>query len=389
MRKLLITEEDRNHIIGLYNINYLKEDTNTSSFETSKKIEFPAGYYNESYLSGLYSEIEKVETFLRTNISKDYNISVTVEAGESRIPNYDKEVEPNIPVGQFYLANKRYETISNFMTMELQKLKDLVKNTPVIEKPVLKLGDTQWVGQDFCPSESLSDDDKNLGRECLNRNFNKTKSGRPNWVNGKNDTYKDLLSAYTEEQFVKVYINVTEISKIEKPCMDNMEIQLNYSVDRGHVCNSSVYEVRINGVLLSRDDGEFFASLNNGIGKNDFNDKKTYNNKDIQFYDNAIKLYNKPNKAGFRYNTFIITPEIAASLMTGNQNEFDISVKCVNPTNTDSKVWGVGCHKEVGDIKIINGRGQIYDYIAETPRNKNEEKIVLTIDSCGKKIVTT
>ena len=130
MGKLLISEEEKKYIKSLYNLTEQTEQT--ENLILKKRIEFPAGYYNESYLSVLNPEIVKVENFLRTNVGKDYNISVTIQAGESKIPNYDKEVTPNVIVPQGFLAKKRYETISNFILRELGKLKEskLIKTNP-------------------------------------------------------------------------------------------------------------------------------------------------------------------------------------------------------------------------------------------------------------------
>ena len=173
MGKLLISEEEKKYIKSLYNLTEQTEQT--ENLILKKRIEFPAGYYNESYLSVLNPEIVKVENFLRTNVGKDYNISVTIQAGESKIPNYDKEVTPNVIAPQGFLAKKRYETISNFILRELGKLKEskLIKNEPKIEPVILDPGKTKWVGQDFCPSESLSKTDTD-GHECLRKDFKKT-----------------------------------------------------------------------------------------------------------------------------------------------------------------------------------------------------------------------
>jgi hypothetical protein len=140
---------------------------------------------------------------------------------------------------------------------------------------------------------------------------------------------------------------------------------------------------------LRRNDGELFASLNNLTGPKDFDTSKTYTREDIQFYDNSIKINRIPDKGGFRTNIFIITPEIAKTLLSGGQDKFIITVKCVNPTNLSHSKHKEGCHKGVGDVLIINGTGQKYAYAANTPTGRDQEIAVLTIDSCGKQIKTT
>jgi hypothetical protein len=73
MGKLLISEEEKNYIKSLYNLTILKEQTEpptpTSGDELTieKKIDFPAGYYNVSYLEPLKPELDKIKNFLVSN----------------------------------------------------------------------------------------------------------------------------------------------------------------------------------------------------------------------------------------------------------------------------------------------------------------------------------
>lgn len=82
--------------------------------------------------------------------------------------------------------------------------------------------------------------------------------GKPifNWVNGKNTVYKTILDSYNKEQFVNVKIVLKELTEMKK-CLDNMVIQVNYTdLSKSHTCNSAIYEIYLNDIKLTRNDGK-------------------------------------------------------------------------------------------------------------------------------------
>ena len=397
MRKFLITEQEKNYIKNLYNLKSLNEQTPVTTTEDSRteltieeKIDFPAGYYNSSYLEPLKPELDRIVNFLKSNPNNSYLVNVEIRAGESRIPNTDNESSSKDPLPAGELSNRRKQTISNFIDeyIESSDVNNFgLKSLPAETVP----GATEWVGQDFCPSTSLRSDDK-IGRECLNNNFN-PKNNKPNWVNGKTTVYKDIKSKYDTEQFVYLKITVDKNEPNTEDCLNNMKIQLNYETGE-HYCNSSIYELYINGRLLLRDgDNRPYASLNNGIkpnkfkGTNIFGKPKTFTPKDIEYYDNDITgPDSKPKYGGKRYNSFTITPEIAKTLLEGGLKTFSIVAICRNPTNQTK--WKGGCHKDVSQLKIINGLKQTQSYTVTTPNGRDEEKLLVKIDACGNQIIS-
>ena len=286
--------------------------------------------------------------------------------------------------------------IKNYVNNQFNQLttEGILKELPTYNIGKPKIGETKWVGQDFCPEESLSRED-NQGYACTSKTFSKTKNGKPNWYNGKNDEYFDILAKYNEEQYIELVISVDKIQPIESnlnECLNNMTIELNYPEGKSgsHKCNSSVFKVKINGIVLTRNDGRQYASLNNGIkpknykGKNFFGKPKNFDENDIEYYDNSLSdTTNEPDYAGARYNKFIITPEIAEKLLSEGEKTFDISAQCFNPTKLNDKSWGDGCHKSVGSVIITNGNGDVYTYNKQTPRNKDEEVTLVKINACG------
>jgi hypothetical protein len=96
----------------------------------------------------------------------------------------------------------------------------------------------------------------------------------------------------------------------------------------------------------------------------------------LKSYDNDPKNY-----GGKRFNKFIITPEIASTLISDGSTSFIISAKCKNPYK--NKEHNGGCHDGIGNIMITNGNGEKFPYNSVTPKGKDEVKILLTIDACG------
>jgi hypothetical protein len=394
MGKLLISEEEKNYIKSLYNLTILKEQTEpptpTSGDELTieKKIDFPAGYYNASYLEPLKPELDKIKNFLSSNPNTSYVVSLNIKSGESKIPNTDNESPAKEPLPQGELSKRRAETITNYVSDYWGSAG--ITNMNLNPRPVDAVsGETEWVGQEFCPSNSLKSGDE-IGRECLNRNFN-PKNGKPNWFNGKDNVYKEIKTKYDTEQFVYITMKVVKNQPSLEPCLNGMKIKLDYE-SGGHSCNSSIYELYINGNLLNRDeDGRPYASLNNGISKDEFNDgkdrrgrKKVFTPSDIEYYDNSITWYGKANKGGKRYNTFTISSELAKNLLSGGGDVFEITAICRNPTN--QKRFKGGCHTDVGKIKIINGLGAAEEYNITTPNKRDETVLLVKINACGKKI---
>ena len=119
-------------------------------------------------------------------------------------------------------------------------------------------------------------------------------------------------------------------------------------------------------------------------GKNILGKEKTFGPNDIEYYDNSISGPDrKPDYGGNRYNTFIISTDLAKKL-SSEKNVFEISAICRNPTN--QKAYKGGCHTDVGKITIINGLGVTQEYKVNTPNKRDETKILISIDACGKKI---
>ena len=384
IKRLLISEIEKRDILRQYNL--LTEDViPVSSFNIDKNVNFAGGTYSEPYLlKDLAPEIQRIKDYLTSSSGKSFIVSVQISSGESQIPNTDNEKKPSVRVEPLFLATNRNNVIQTYIKNQLQPFVDsklLVKiPTFKVEKPVV--GKTAWIGQPFCPKSLIPSDDKQ-GYICAGSSFKPGNGadGKPifNWVNGKNTVYKTILDSYNKEQFVNVKIVLKELTVMKK-CLDNMTIDVNY-VGTDHKCNSAIYEMYIKGnlnrtdTLLLRNDGKTYASINNN-----FTSPFITATPKLGDYDNDPKAV-----GGNRYNRFIVTSEIASSLISDGSSEFIISAKCKNPYNNPDHSGG--CHDGVGNILVTNGNGVKFPYTLTTPKGKDEVKSLPAINACGEKLV--
>lgn len=100
------------------------EENTTPSKSLSKRITFPSGIHSaaksniKQVLDPSLAEIQKFLVDNQGNI-----IQVELFASESKVPNYNKEVQPKVKLGVGELSKLRYATIKNYMTTWLTSLK--------------------------------------------------------------------------------------------------------------------------------------------------------------------------------------------------------------------------------------------------------------------------
>lgn len=396
VKKFLITELEKKNILKQYGV--LSEagpvvapaTTTPGQLTIDKRVVFPAGYYNESYIlkTELPVELAKVVEFLKNKPGKSFIVNARIESGESQIPNTDNELNkpsPSNRVDAGYLSKMRGNTITTYINKVLAPFigpGKILPTAPKIITDVAKIGATKWKDQPFCPSKSLPANDTQ-GYECLNQKFNPGTGVLNNWYNGKDKLYGAIKALYIQEQYIRIVIKVTEQDDASK-CLDNMVVEVNYTdLSKRHKCNSAIYEIYVRGdkspktpgVLLYRNDGKRYASLNNN-----YPDANSDGGPTMVKYDNDPS--NSKGVGGVRYNKFLISPEIAASLIADGSTSYIISAKCLNPLN--NKGWSNGCHEGVGNIVITNGKGEVFKYDSSTPNAKDEVKELVKMNACGK-----
>lgn len=402
IKRFLISEVEKKDILkqyGLINEQVTTQTTTqnvkpTNTLELDVVINFNGGMWSESSANFAQSLDPKLDEITKKlAVGKFFLVSVDISSGESRIPNTNGEANKmtvsgctDVPltisgvtfktIPEKCLAKQRGVTIQSYIT---KKLQTYVSNKLLISLPNFNIkepiiGGPNWVGQTFCPAKDLVSGDTQ-GFTCLLPNF-KPSTNVTNWTKGKESNYSGVAERYRTAQFLRVKLKLEEMTEI-KSCLDNMKIQVNYTdTSKEHRCNSSVYRIKVNGFTLTRDgDGKDYASLNNAGDQ--------YDNKP----DGTCK--NAKDAACIRTNSFTVGSDLASKILTasmsklkpGNTPKFAISATCLNPNNYSS--WSGGCHKGVGNIVVINGKGTKYSYDSSTPEKKDEVKVLVRIDACG------
>jgi hypothetical protein len=442
-KRLLITEDDRKYIKKLYGL--IKEaDEPEYDYSFEEKITFPAGYYSNKYMERdvLDSKLDDLITKIAKNkyvddegtqvlMGPEYQnlLQVVTSSGESQIPNKDNEkggADLNPGDLGYFRSNTINNYVKKYITDRLGDIPNLQILTDIVD-PII--GNTS--APDLNYYQGLVD--------CGLAKFKNLSKKGP----CKQSTL-DVKKVYDDEQFVKIFVGL-KTTKNYKPidmpikrgqlsvppgefsppnltsCFTNMKIKIDYTKDLGyHKCNSAVYEVYVNGEKLMRDDGKSYASLNNNglLDNAGFTFKKAGGGK---------KWIESNDPAGERFNTFVVSPELAKKLAdkvsqdgTKPQESFNLELKCKNLAEFvkyddltkegplalnsdgylaykkmkwdgklwDDQEWGFGCHgrkgKEggVGSITIINGNGGEQKYKKFTPVGKDEMKSVLVADPC-------
>lgn len=218
--KFLITEEDRRHILSLYNLITEEDTENVKTFEFGNQ--FDPGRWNSLSTGAtidLESKMVELGEWLAEKKGTGQFVVVQIVASESQVPNYDREQYGDVKVDPGYLSRLRAKTLKRLITTYFQNMVNskLISEIPVFEEPKLEINGPKWKG----------DDPKN----------------------------------YNKYQFVKV------IMKVLSPagCLSEVSIQVAYyktpnasfPCRGGHTCDKANFDILMNDVKV----GE--ANLNN------------------------------------------------------------------------------------------------------------------------------
>jgi hypothetical protein len=404
-KRLLISEDEKKYILNLYNIILEQENTGNTQNEITKQVNFEDGFNSGFYLENqlnttklqqLYTDVKEVVDFLSNYPNNE--IVVKIFAGEDVDPNWDNErtseygtFNKSIPTGE--LARRRGITMSRILQREFQKYIDegKLKKMPTIILP------TNDNGQLFVGTSS-----------------NQAQKTRDRFVR-----FQFSLKGTNQQ---------TTNTPFENPCVSNMVIELSFDRQKGdgHNCNSAVYEIKLNGILLNRDNGNPYASLNNAGVLDDagytikqnfrYSGKGKNAKKEV-----VVSRVSSNNPGGSRLNKFIVDDKILSQLRNTNESSLKLSITCRNaayfkitdksfpvdiPTlwvqRKNGKLlnganitwtgtewldgsWGNGCHDKVGDVKITNANGETKPFNGTSPRKKDEEVVFVEFDPCSLK----
>jgi hypothetical protein len=253
----------------------------------SLQKQYKSGFWKISSLSQetqetLDKQMDNLMQFLKNNPG---NTKITIKSSESLPGNADNE--PTSPtfkqsLNRGVLADKRAKDLKAYI---LNKLNSLLSTYPDVTIPNITV-ETPNIGK-----EKWRDD-------TVNNELMKTEKDEE----GNPITNPALLKRYTKEQWVKIY---AELRVPKTDCFNNGYLAFDISVE-SHRCNASVFELSVNGVLLKRDDGKPFASLNNNWINPDYdlfkNGYLRENKVPLQYFD--LDLYdNARPKSGYHYTT--------------------------------------------------------------------------------------
>lgn len=218
---------------------------------------WPSGKWKltQQQKSKIDPELKKIATFIvKYPTSK---LTIQIEAGESKVTNYDNEQSSRVRVKPGYLSDKRGQEMAKYMVAFFKSLQSSgkISEVPNIPKPTTIIGASSYT------------------------------SGVDNPKDPK----------YTKEQFVRLVVSAE--TKLE--CLIGMEITIGYQTGGGHKCDEAIFDFKVNGVSLG------VANLNNGQIDTAPETKFRYDLKGrIDNYNKSVTEKEVKQKAGKEMITF-------------------------------------------------------------------------------------
>lgn len=398
-RKLLISEQERKHILSLYGL--IKEadepapqQTQSSGLKFDKTINFAPGYYrtkgpvttkagttyNWDVDQTLKADLEKVKEFLKNNPT-GYIVEVNLYSGESQIPNNDNE-EGGKRINQNELNTSRLNTLKTY----IQPIFDSWKSEGITQtnfkiNEYKEIGKTPWVGTPFCPANTTDP------RTCSTTYYNK--------VTAKDPTALEYKTKYDSEQYFRVIIEVKKVetpeTKISSPtvtgttsttgtteitedCATGLKIRVDVA---RHRCNNAEFFVYLNNTLLYNVDGGFTANGNNADTYIYGDSGKKIKAKRLNPGYGKIgttKYGRSGDLEGERYDEFIVTPEQSKQIISQSDNgKINVWYMCTLST---------GCHLDTPTVRIYKNDLPIYE-----GQPMSDSALLITLDGCGNEVL--
>jgi len=420
MRRLLITEEDKKHILGLYGL--LKEDIDPNSGGTVTLVnKYKAGFYttkaldlatNKTIKEKLDAELVKVTEFVKKYPNSI--VSVKFSSQESSLPNTDnekagffKKPDNRLNVGELSSARKEY--INQYIQSYFKNLKDqgIIKSEvqvpPVqyeFKNPVkVFMGtkeQTPWCikGDPQIPATDTQ------GYACTGANYKVNGSTTKNWYNQKQGVYKTHFDQFYAEQNSSIEITVKLVESTPTTtttttgntpgdytkCATGLNIRVWVKT---HQCQNAEFFIFANNLMLYNSQGGMTANLNNaensrGIPRTDSEPvfQPEYLNPGYGYLKNGDGTfgsysYGKINESGdlkgSRSDTFKITKEQSLKLL--NEGKGKINLWMIATTTT--------AHKDIPQVTITKEDGTvIYNKAPKIVQGK-----LLTLDGCTLQVV--
>jgi hypothetical protein len=339
---------------------------------------WPMGKYKltSEQTAKIDKELYDLLEILKSNTES--KIKIQIEAGESRVTNFDKEEPPYKELDPGVLSKKRGDGLRKYL---YRFFKNQIGKS-INEKQMPKIPEA-----------------KNI-------------IGATEYTDKNDLKNQEKLKKYQSEQFVRAIISAISVPA----CSIGMKIVIGYYPNRNrskHVCDEAIFELKMNGVSI----GE--VNLNNGIldewteekleqvkstgarGLTDENIITAARKKQMNPFEfsNQIIAINKAFKnykrisdnrvGGTRYQQFTIDENKAKQIL---QNADTITISIVPLVSQESKYkifYEKGSHSEAPMVTIIGNNNKVI-YNGEPniklKRGSTEETVLLATDSCGKPI---
>jgi hypothetical protein len=403
-KKIIISEQEKTHILGLYGLINEEIDPNVGGTVTLTN-KYQAGFYtvnaidtvtNKQIKDQLDVELAKVTEFVKKYPNSI--VSIKFISQESAIPNKDNEGYH----GKSWLEPGGLSDLrKSYLEQYIKRYFDSLKSTGVIpssvEVPPLeyekKATVTPWVGTPFCPDGSTLEQQRST---C----FTKYKAG-------KETTYKDYYDKYQSEQNTSIVITVqikkeqttgstvtTTTTKkiIKEECVAGITIRV--YVPR-HQCQNAEFFLFANETLLYNVAGGYTANLNNvrtSRGVPTMSNKPylpapflnpgygELKNGDGTFNYGFGKGKIMGDIGGPRSDTFIITPSQASEIV--NQSSDGLVTFYFIATTDD-------VHDDIPVFEVTkDGKSLLVDSKGEKYKPNRGSGKLFSIDACGKTVDT-
>lgn len=345
-KKLIISESERLEIKRLYGL--VSEQSTTGETQNPEITLDLAGTFG----SGKYlipSKVEKLEDIInQIREFKKQNqgsvIEITINSGESQVPNYDREkfptkgdyrTEAKLPVGE--LAKFRSESLKKYLETNAP---DLLKDSKiVISEPVI--GQTKW---------------------------------NPDGGDKPED------EKFTKEQFANFKIKA--IGKVpddtggggDENCATGLKIKVYVP---GHQCNNSEFFIVLNTTVLYNKNGGYTANLNNAattLSVGGFEMAPQLLNPAYGYISKQYGERKDGDIGGSRIDEFVVTEEQSKSI--------------VKAGNGFIYIWMIStrksAHRDIPRVLITKGTEVVYDKQPGVSKG-----LLLVLDACGNKVVET
>ena len=430
MRRLLITEEEKRHILGLYGLIKEDIDPNSGGTVTINNV-YKAGWYttaaldqltNKTIKNQLDTELVKVTEFVKKYPNSIVSVKFTSQ--ESAIPNTDNEkagyfkgkTNNRLEVGELSGARKAY--IDQYIQSYFKSLKDqgIIKSEVQIppvqyefKQPVKKFMDTKDTTPWCIKGDTQIPSTDTQGYTCTGQNYKVNGNTTNNWYNQKLGIYKTQYDEFVKEQNSSIEITVklaqtvvsttttlkpvatTTTTTVSPDCAAGLKVRIYVPT---HNCQNAEFFLFANKTLLYNSVGGYTANLNNSNSKRGvpaftsqpflpawllnpgYGDLK--NGDGTYSYGYGT---NKPlgDLEGGRSDTFTITPEQSAQIVKDGKIEFYFIA-----TTDDA-------HDDIPEVEVTKNGAELVDEKGEAVSNPIEINSVkgrlFTTDACGKTLI--